>query len=202
MAANPIRESRDFNVPMACNRIFIAVGPINWSMLFPNRLPDLLGVAAQITPWNFPLLMAAWKIAPALATGNTVILKPAETTSLSTLKLASIIEEADLPPGVVNIITGAGDTGAALVRHAGINKIAFTGSTAVGKLIQQQTAATAKKLTLELGGKAANIIFSDAPSTRLSKEWSMVFSLIKGMCVAPDRGCMCKNRLRRCSFKN
>jgi aldehyde dehydrogenase (NAD+) len=107
--------------------------------------------------------MAAWKIAPALATGNTVVLKPAETTSLTTLKLASIIQEADLPPGVVNIITGAGITGAALVRHPGINKIAFTGSTAVGKLIQQETAASNKKLTLELGGKAANIIFSDAP---------------------------------------
>lgn len=160
----PIRESRDFDVPMACNHFFYYAG---WAdkleYAFPNRAPRPLGVAAQITPWNFPLLMAAWKIAPALATGNTVVLKPAETTSLSTLKLASIIEEADLPPGVVNIITGAGDTGAALVRHAGINKIAFTGSTAVGKLIQQQTAATTKKLTLELGGKAANIIFSDAP---------------------------------------
>jgi len=160
----PIRESRDFDVPMACNHFFYYAG---WAdkleFAFPNRAPRPLGVAAQITPWNFPLLMAAWKIAPALATGNTVVLKPAETTSLSTLKLASIIEEADLPPGVVNIITGAGDTGAALVRHAGINKIAFTGSTAVGKLIQQQTAATTKKLTLELGGKAANIIFSDAP---------------------------------------
>jgi aldehyde dehydrogenase (NAD+) len=107
--------------------------------------------------------MAAWKIAPALATGNTIVLKPAETTSLTTLKLASIIQEADLPPGVVNIITGAGNTGAALVRHPGINKIAFTGSTAVGKLIQQETASSNKKLTLELGGKAANIIFSDAP---------------------------------------
>jgi aldehyde dehydrogenase (NAD+) len=160
----PIRESRDFDVPMACNHFFYYAG---WAdkleYAFPNRTPKPIGVAAQITPWNFPLLMAAWKIAPALATGNTIVLKPAETTSLTTLKLASIIQEADLPPGVVNIITGAGNTGAALVRHPGINKIAFTGSTAVGKLIQQETASSNKKLTLELGGKAANIIFSDAP---------------------------------------
>jgi aldehyde dehydrogenase (NAD+) len=160
----PIRESRDFDIPMACNHFFYYAG---WAdkldYAFPNRKAKSLGVAAQITPWNFPLLMAAWKIAPALATGNTIVLKPAETTSLTTLKLASIIEEADLPAGVVNIITGAGPTGSALVRHAGINKIAFTGSTAVGKLIQQETAGTHKKLTLELGGKAANIIFSDAP---------------------------------------
>jgi aldehyde dehydrogenase (NAD+) len=120
-------------------------------------------VAGQITPWNFPLLMAAWKIAPALATGNTVVLKPAETTPLTTLKLAEIIQEADLPPGVVNIITGAGTTGAALVQHANVNKIAFTGSTEVGKLIQRSIAGQPKKLTLELGGKGANIIFEDAP---------------------------------------
>jgi aldehyde dehydrogenase (NAD+) len=159
----PIRESRDFDVPMACNHFFYYAG---WAdkleYAFPNRTPQPIGVAAQITPWNFPLLMAAWKIAPALATGNTVVLKPAETTSLTTLKLASIFQEADLPPGVVNIITGAGATGADLVRHPGIDKIAFTGSTAVGKLIQQETAGSAKKLTLELGGKAAHIIFSDA----------------------------------------
>ncbi len=125
----PIRESRDFDIPMACHHFFYYAG---WAdkleYAFANRTPRPLGVAAQITPWNFPLLMAAWKIAPALATGNTVVLKPAETTSLSTLKLASIIEEADLPPGVINIITGAGNTGAALARHAGINKIAFTGT--------------------------------------------------------------------------
>jgi aldehyde dehydrogenase (NAD+) len=159
----PIRESRDFDVPMACNHFFYYAG---WAdkleYAFPKRTPQPIGVAAQITPWNFPLLMAAWKIAPALATGNTVVLKPAETTSLTTLKLASIFQEADLPPGVVNIITGAGATGADLVRHPGIDKIAFTGSTAVGKLIQQETAGSAKKLTLELGGKAAHIIFSDA----------------------------------------
>jgi len=133
-------------------------GPIN-----PNRQAQPLGVAGQIIPWNFPLLMAAWKIAPALATGNTVVLKPAETTPLTALKLAEIIQEADLPPGVVNIITGAGATGAALVNHPGVDKIAFTGSTQVGKIIQNAIAGTPKKATLELGGKAANIIFDDAP---------------------------------------
>ncbi len=160
----PIRESRDFDVPTAANHFFYYAG---WAdkleYAFPNRNPQPLGVAGQIIPWNFPLLMAAWKIAPALATGNTVVLKPAETTSLTALKLAEIIQEADLPPGVVNIITGAGATGAALVNHPDINKIAFTGSTDVGKIIQKAIAGTNKKATLELGGKAANIIFDDAP---------------------------------------
>lgn len=159
----PIRESRDFDVPTAANHFFYYAG---WAdkldYAFPNRKTVPLGVAGQITPWNFPLLMAAWKIAPALATGNTVVLKPAETTPLTALKLAEIIQEADLPPGVVNIITGAGATGAALVKAA-VDKIAFTGSTEVGKLIQRASAGTGKKLTLELGGKAANIIFEDAP---------------------------------------
>ena len=121
-----------------------------------------MGVAGQIIPWNFPLLMAAWKIAPALAAGNTVVLKPAETTPLTALTLATLIQEADLPPGVVNIITGAGATGAALVNHPGVDKIAFTGSTEVGKLILKTLAGTGKKYTLELGGKAANIVFEDA----------------------------------------
>jgi aldehyde dehydrogenase (NAD+) len=121
-----------------------------------------LGVAGQIIPWNFPLLMAAWKIAPALATGNTVVLKPAETTPLTALKLAELIRDADLPPGVVNIITGAGETGAALVNHPGVDKIAFTGSTEVGKIIQKSLAPSRKRYTLELGGKAANIVFEDA----------------------------------------
>lgn len=160
----PIRESRDFDVPTAANHFFYYAG---WAdkleYAFPNRNPQPLGVAGQIIPWNFPLLMAAWKIAPALATGNTVVLKPAETTSLTALKLAEIIQEADLPPGVVNIITGAGATGAAMVNHPDINKIAFTGSTDVGKIIQRAIAGTNKKATLELGGKAANIIFDDAP---------------------------------------
>ncbi|HEX3165157.1 MAG TPA: aldehyde dehydrogenase family protein [Chitinophagaceae bacterium] len=160
----PIRESRDFDVPTAANHFFYYAG---WAdkleYAFPNRATEPLGVAGQIIPWNFPLLMAAWKIAPALATGNTVVLKPAETTSLTALKLAEIIQESDLPPGVVNIITGAGATGAAIVNHPDINKIAFTGSTDVGKIIQKAIAGTNKKATLELGGKAANIIFEDAP---------------------------------------
>ena len=160
----PIRESRDFDVPTAANHFFYYAG---WAdkleYAFPNRKAESLGVAGQIIPWNFPLLMAAWKIAPALATGNTVVLKPAETTPLTALKLAELIQEADLPPGVVNIITGAGATGAAIVQHPDINKIAFTGSTDVGKLIQKAIAGTSKKATLELGGKAANIIFDDAP---------------------------------------
>lgn len=160
----PIRESRDLDVPTATNHFFYYAG---WAdkleYAFPNRKTQPLGVAGQIIPWNFPLLMAAWKIAPALATGNTVVLKPAESTPLTALKLAEIIQEADLPPGVVNIITGAGVTGAALVNHPGVDKIAFTGSTNVGKIIQNAIAGTPKKATLELGGKAANIIFDDAP---------------------------------------
>ncbi len=159
----PIRESRDVDVPLAAAHFFYYAG---WAdkldYAFPNRKPQSLGVAGQITPWNFPLLMAAWKIAPALATGNTVVLKPAETTPLTALKLAEIIQEAGLPDGVVNIITGDGDTGAAIVNHKDINKIAFTGSTGVGKIIQNAIAGTNKKVTLELGGKAANIIFEDA----------------------------------------
>jgi aldehyde dehydrogenase (NAD+) len=160
----PIRESRDFDVPTAANHFFYYAG---WAdkleYAFPNRKPESLGVAAQIIPWNFPLLMAAWKIAPALATGNTVVLKPAESTPLTALKLAEIIQECDLPPGVVNIITGFGDTGAAMVNHPNVSKVAFTGSTDVGKIIQKAIAGSNKKATLELGGKAANIVFDDAP---------------------------------------
>lgn len=159
-----IRESRDIDVPLAANHFFYNAG---WAdkleYAFPNRNPQPLGVAGQIIPWNFPLLMAAWKIAPALAAGNTVVLKPAETTSLTALKLAELIRDSGLPDGVVNIITGAGKTGAAMVNHPDINKIAFTGSTDVGKMIQKAIAGTDKKLTLELGGKAANIVFEDAP---------------------------------------
>ncbi len=159
----PIRESRDIDVPLAAAHFFYYAG---WAdkldYAFPGKKVLPLGVAGQIIPWNFPLLMAAWKIAPALAAGNTVVLKPAETTPLTALKLAEIIRDADLPPGVVNIITGAGQTGSALVNHQGINKIAFTGSTDVGKIIQKSLAGTSKKYTLELGGKAANIIFEDA----------------------------------------
>ncbi|KJS06961.1 MAG: betaine-aldehyde dehydrogenase [Flavobacteriales bacterium BRH_c54] len=159
----PIREARDIDVPLAAAHFFYYAG---WAdkldYAFPNRNPMPLGVAGQIVPWNFPLLMVAWKIAPALATGNTVVLKPAETTPLTALKLAEIIQEAGLPDGVVNIITGAGATGAAIVNHEDVDKIAFTGSTGVGKIIQNAIAGTNKKATLELGGKAANIIFEDA----------------------------------------
>jgi aldehyde dehydrogenase (NAD+) len=160
----PIRESRDIDVPLAANHFFYYAG---WAdkldYAFPNKKPQSLGVAGQIIPWNFPLLMAAWKIAPALATGNTVVLKPAETTPLTALKLAELIRDSGLPDGVVNIITGFGKTGAAIVNHPKVNKVAFTGSTDVGKLIQRSIAGTNKKATLELGGKAANIIFDDAP---------------------------------------
>ena len=159
----PIRESRDVDVPLAAAHFFYYAG---WAdklqYAFPGKNVRPVGVAGQIIPWNFPLLMAAWKIAPALATGNTVVLKPAETTPLTALKLAEIIQEAGLPDGVVNIITGAGKTGAALVSHPDVNKIAFTGSTLVGKSIMKSIAGTDKKYTLELGGKAANIIFADA----------------------------------------
>jgi len=160
----PIRESRDIDVPLAAAHFFYYAG---WAdkleYAFAGRTTKPLGVCAQIIPWNFPLLMLAWKIAPALATGNTVVLKPAETTPLTAMLFAEICEQVGLPPGVVNIITGAGKTGAALVRHPDIDKVAFTGSTEVGKEIQRNLAGTGKHLTLELGGKAANIIFDDAP---------------------------------------
>ena len=160
----PIKESRDIDIPLAAAHFFYYAG---WAdkleYAFPNRTVSSIGVAGQIIPWNFPLLMAAWKLAPALAAGNTVVLKPAETTPLTSLLLAEIIQEADLPPGVVNIITGAGATGAALVAHNDVDKIAFTGSTEVGKRIQRSIAGSKKRLTLELGGKAPNIVFDDAP---------------------------------------
>ncbi|MEZ4816343.1 MAG: aldehyde dehydrogenase family protein, partial [Bdellovibrionota bacterium] len=158
-----IRESRDVDVPLAAAHFFYYAG---WAdklhYAFPGKQTSPLGVAGQVIPWNFPLLMAAWKLAPALACGNTVVLKPAETTPLTALKLAELLQEAELPDGVVNIVTGAGATGAAVVNHPDVNKVAFTGSTGVGKLIQRATAGSGKKLTLELGGKAANIIFADA----------------------------------------
>ena len=160
----PIRESRDVDVPLAAAHFFYYAG---WAdkldYAFPNRNPKSIGVVGQIIPWNFPLMMAAWKIAPALATGNTVVLKPAESTSLTALKLAEIIQQADLPPGVVNIVTGAGSTGELIVNHKDIKKIAFTGSTSVCKSIMKSIAGTSKKSTMELGGKAANIVFDDAP---------------------------------------
>jgi aldehyde dehydrogenase (NAD+) len=158
-----IKESRDVDLPLVAAHFFYYAG---WAdklrYAFPGKTPQPLGVAGQIIPWNFPLLMAAWKIAPALACGNTVVLKPAETTSVTAMRLAQIFQEAELPDGVVNIVTGAGETGAALVNHPDIDKLAFTGSTEVGKRIALAVAGTKKKLTLELGGKAANILFEDA----------------------------------------
>ncbi|HVU65381.1 MAG TPA: aldehyde dehydrogenase family protein [Phycisphaerales bacterium] len=159
----PIRESRDVDVPLVAQHFFYNAG---WAdklrYAFPGHDPRPVGVCGQVIPWNFPLLMAAWKIAPALACGNTVVLKPAETTPLTALRLAEIFQEVDLPPGVVNIITGAGDTGAALVNHPDVDKVAFTGSTEVGKRIAKAISGSHKKLTLELGGKSPNIIFEDA----------------------------------------
>jgi len=158
----PIKESRDVDLPLAAAHFFYYAG---WAdkleYAFPNRRPRPVGVAGQIIPWNFPLLMLAWKIAPALAAGNTVVLKPAETTPLTALLFCDVLRQAELPPGVVNIVTGDGSTGAALVT-ADVDKVAFTGSTEVGKAIQRELAGTGKKLTLELGGKAANIVFDDA----------------------------------------
>jgi len=159
-----IKESRDIDLPLVAAHFFYHAG---WAdkleYAFPGRTARPLGVAGQIIPWNFPLLMAAWKLAPALACGNTCVLKPAETTSITAMHLAEIFQEAGLPDGVVNIVTGAAKTGMALVEHPDVNKIAFTGSTSVGKLLTRAVAGTQKKLTLELGGKAANIIFEDAP---------------------------------------
>ncbi|MEU8272401.1 aldehyde dehydrogenase family protein, partial [Sphaerisporangium sp. NPDC049002] len=160
----PIRESRDVDLPLVAAHFFYYAGwadKLGHAGLGADPAP--LGVAAQVIPWNFPLLMLAWKIAPALACGNTVVLKPAETTPLTALAFADICAQADLPAGVVNIVTGAGPTGQALVNHPGVNKVAFTGSTDVGRMIARQVAGTGKKLTLELGGKAANIVFDDAP---------------------------------------
>ena len=159
----PIRESRDVDLPLAAAHFFYYAG---WAdkleYAFPNRTPRPLGVAAQIIPWNFPLLMLAWKIAPALACGNTVVLKPAETTPLTAMLFADVCRQAELPPGVVNIVTGDGTTGAYLVKHEDIDKLAFTGSTEVGKLLMRELAGREVRLTLELGGKAANIVFDDA----------------------------------------
>jgi aldehyde dehydrogenase (NAD+) len=159
----PIKESRDVDLPLSAAHFFYYAG---WAdkleYAFPNRKPRPIGVAGQIIPWNFPLLMLAWKVAPALAAGNTVVLKPAETTPLTALLFADVLRQAEVPAGVVNIVTGDGRTGAEIVKHEDVDKIAFTGSTEVGKAIQRELAGSGKKLTLELGGKAANIIFDDA----------------------------------------
>jgi aldehyde dehydrogenase (NAD+) len=160
----PIRESRDVDIPLAAAHFFYHAGwadKLDFAGLGANPRP--LGVAGQVIPWNFPMLMLAWKVAPALATGNTVVLKPAETTPLTALLFAEVCQQADLPPGVVNIVTGAGETGRAVVEHGDVDKVAFTGSTEVGKSIARAVAGTRKSLTLELGGKAANIVFDDAP---------------------------------------
>jgi aldehyde dehydrogenase (NAD+) len=160
----PIKESRDVDLPLVSQWFFYYAGwadKLGHAGLGPD--PKALGVAGQVIPWNFPIMMLAWKIAPALAAGNTVVLKPAETTPLTALLFAEVCQQADLPPGVVNIITGAGNTGQALVEHSDVDKVAFTGSTAVGKAIARSVAGTGKKVTLELGGKAANIVFDDAP---------------------------------------
>ena len=160
----PIRESRDVDVPLAAAHFFYYAG---WAdkleYAFPNRRPRPVGVAGQVIPWNFPLLMLAWKVAPALAAGNTVVLKPAETTPLTALLFCDVLRQAEVPPGVVNIVTGDGRAGAEVVKHPQVDKVAFTGSTEVGKEIQRAVAGTGKKLTLELGGKAANVVFDDAP---------------------------------------
>jgi aldehyde dehydrogenase (NAD+) len=160
----PIKETRDVDVPLAAAHFFYYAG---WADKLEHagfgQAPRPIGVAGQVIPWNFPLLMAAWKLAPALAAGNTCVLKPAETTPLSALLLAEVCQQADLPPGVVNVLTGAGQTGAAVVAHPAVGKVAFTGSTEVGIAISQAIAGSGKKLTLELGGKAANVVFDDAP---------------------------------------
>ena len=158
----PIKESRDVDVPIAAAHFFYYAG---WAdkLEYAGFGTTPHGVAGQVIPWNFPLLMLSWKIAPALAAGNTVVLKPAETTPLTALLFAEICQQADLPPGVVNIVTGAGETGRAIVSHPGVDKVAFTGSTEVGKAIARTVAGSSKSVTLELGGKAANIVFDDAP---------------------------------------
>jgi aldehyde dehydrogenase (NAD+) len=186
----PIRESRDVDIPLAAAHFFYYAG---WADKLDHAGfgadPQPVGVCGQIIPWNFPLLMAAWKLAPALAAGNTCVLKPAETTPLSALLLAEILQQAELPEGVVNIITGDGSTGSALVEHAGVDKIAFTGSTEVGRLIQQRVATTNKRLTLELGGKGANIVFDDAPVDE------MIEGIIDGIFFNQGHVCCAGSRL-------
>ena len=186
----PIRESRDVDVPLAAAHFFYYAG---WADKLDHAGfgadPQPLGVAGQIIPWNFPLLMAAWKLAPALAAGNTCVLKPAETTPLSALVLAEILQQAELPDGVVNIVTGDGSTGAALVEHPDVDKIAFTGSTEVGRLIQRSVAASEKRLTLELGGKGANIVFDDAPIDE------MIEGIIDGIFFNQGHVCCAGSRL-------
>jgi aldehyde dehydrogenase (NAD+) len=186
----PIRESRDVDIPLAAAHFFYYAGwadKLDYAGFGANPRP--LGVAGQIIPWNFPLLMAAWKLAPALAAGNTCVLKPAETTPLTALLLAEILQQAELPAGVVNILTGDGSSGAALVDHPGVDKIAFTGSTEVGRMIQQRVATSHKHLTLELGGKGANIVFEDAPVDE------MIEGIIDGIFFNQGHVCCAGSRL-------
>ncbi|MFO1051644.1 MAG: aldehyde dehydrogenase family protein [Planctomycetota bacterium] len=186
----PIRESRDVDIPLAAQHFFYHAG---WAdkleLAFPGRRVRPVGVVAQVIPWNFPLLMAAWKLAPALACGNTVVLKPAETTPLTALALCELLRDIGLPPGVVNVVTGDGTTGAALVRHPNVDKVAFTGSTAVGKEIQRTLAGTGKHLTLELGGKAAHIVFEDAAID------SAVEGVVRGIFFNQGHVCCAGSRL-------
>jgi len=186
----PITESRDFDLPQAAAHFFYHAG---WAdkldYAFPGRKVTSHGVVGQITPWNFPMMMAAWKLAPALATGNTVVFKPAETTPLTALLLAEVLQDVDLPPGVVNIVTGAGATGQALVDHPDVDKLAFTGSTGVGKMIQRAAAARRLPLTLELGGKAAHIVFDDAAIDQA------VEGVVKGIFFNQGHVCCAGSRL-------
>jgi len=189
----PIKEARDVDVPLVAAWFFYYAGwadKLDYAGLGAN--PRSLGVAAQVVPWNFPLLMLAWKIAPALAAGNTVVIKPAETTPLTALIFAEILQQADLPAGVVNIITGAGETGELLVNHPGVDKVAFTGSTAVGKAIARSTAGSGKKVTLELGGKAANIVFDDAPIDQATEGMVPGSSSTRAMSAALAVACSCR----------
>ncbi len=188
----PIKESRDVDIPLAAAHFFYNAGwadKLGYAALPGGANPQPHGVVGQIIPWNFPMLMLAWKIAPALATGNTVVLKPAETTPLTALLFAEVCQQADLPPGVVNIVTGAGATGQAIVDHPGIDKLAFTGSTGVGKMIARAIAGTRKKATLELGGKAANIVFDDAPIDQA------VEGIVKGIFFNQGHVCCAGSRL-------
>jgi aldehyde dehydrogenase (NAD+) len=187
----PIREARDIDVPLVARHFYYHAG---LAQLMDSEIPgqEALGVCGAVIPWNFPLLMLAWKVAPALAAGNTVVLKPAEFTPLTALLFAELSREAGLPKGVLNIVTGDGETGAALVAHPDINKIAFTGSTAVGRKIREATAGTGKALTLELGGKSPYIVFDDADITVQSKGWLMRSGSIRGRCAALAAAFWCK----------
>lgn len=187
----PIRETRDIDIPLVARHFYHHAG---WAQLLESEFPamEAVGVCGQIIPWNFPLLMLAWKIAPALAAGCTVVLKPAEFTSITAIRFAELCEAVGLPRGVVNIITGDGDVGAQLVAHPDVDKIAFTGSTEVGRIIRQRTAGSGKKLSLELGGKSPFHRFEDATSIAWWRAWSMRSGSIRGKFAALARACWCR----------